>query len=94
MFTADDRVRELIATPEDAARLGADALAVAIGVRGPYEGSYLRWLTDSVAAAAEDRDAGSCAYLSRDYSGDVPVIRFVPEEIAWAVRCGVETGVT
>jgi len=37
MFTADDRVRELIATPEDAARLGADALAVAIGVRGPYE---------------------------------------------------------
>src|SRR5215203_3035230 len=53
MFTADDRVRELIATPEDAARLGADALAVAIGVRGPYEGSYLRWLTDSVAAAAK-----------------------------------------
>jgi len=28
-----------------------------------------------------------------DYSGEVPVIRFVPEEIAWAVRCGVETGV-
>ena len=29
----------------------------------------------------------------RDYSSGVPVIRFVPEEIAWAVRCGVETGV-
>ena len=34
MFTADDRVRELIATPEDAVRLGADALAVAIWGQG------------------------------------------------------------
>ena len=93
MFTADDRVRELIATPEDAARLGADALAVAIGVRGPYEGSYLRWLTDSVAAAAKIEMPVIAHIYPRDYSGDVPVIRFVPEEIAWAVRCGVETGV-
>jgi len=29
----------------------------------------------------------------RNYSAEVPVIRFTPEEIAWAVRCGVETGV-
>lgn len=93
MFTADDRVRELIATPEDAVRLGADALAVAIGVRGPYEGSYLRWLTDSVAAAAKVEMPVVAHIYPRDYSGDVPVIRFVPEEIAWAVRCGVETGV-
>jgi len=93
MFTADDRVRELIATPDDAARLGADALAVAIGVRGPYEGSYLRWLTDSVAAAAKIEMPVVAHIYPRDYSGEVPVIRFVPEEIAWAVRCGVETGV-
>jgi fructose-bisphosphate aldolase, class I len=93
MFTADDRVRELIATPEDAARLGADALAVAIGVRGPYEGSYLRWLTDSVAAAAKLEMPVVAHIYPRDYSSEVPVIRFVPEEIAWAVRCGVETGV-
>jgi class I fructose-bisphosphate aldolase len=93
MFTADDRVRELIATPEEAARLGADALAVAIGVRGPYEGSYLRWLTDSVAAAAKVEMPVVAHIYPRDYSGEVPVIRFVPDEIAWAVRCGVETGV-
>ena len=46
-FTADDRIRELIATPEDAVRYGADALAVAIPVRGATEGGYIRWLTDS-----------------------------------------------
>lgn len=33
-FTPDDRISELIATPEDAVRAGADALAVAIPVRG------------------------------------------------------------
>jgi fructose-bisphosphate aldolase, class I len=92
MFTADDRVRELIATPEDAARLGADGLAVAIGVRGPYEGSYLRWLTDSVAAAAKIEMPVIAHIYPRDYSGDVPIIRFIPDEIAWAVRCGIETG--
>ena len=50
-FTADDRIQELVGTPEDAVRLGADALAVAIPVRGASEGTYLRWLTDSVRAA-------------------------------------------
>ena len=86
MFTADDRVRELIATPEEAARLGADALAVAIGVRGPYEGNYLRWLSDSVAAAAKVEMPVVAHIYPRDYSGEVPVIRFVPDEIAWAFR--------
>ena len=38
-FTPDDRIRQLIATPEDAVRYGADALAVAIPVRGEYRGS-------------------------------------------------------
>ncbi|OWK22525.1 hypothetical protein AJ88_10830 [Mesorhizobium amorphae CCBAU 01583] len=51
-FTPDDRISELIATPEDAVRAGADALAVAIPVRGATEGKYIRWLTDSVNAAA------------------------------------------
>jgi fructose-bisphosphate aldolase, class I len=52
MFTPDDRVRELVTTPEDAVRMGADALAVAIPVRRATEGSYLRWLIDTVRAAA------------------------------------------
>jgi class I fructose-bisphosphate aldolase len=33
-FTVDDRISELLARPIDAIRLGADALAVAIPVRG------------------------------------------------------------
>ena len=32
-WTPDDRIRDRLATPADAVRLGADALAVAIGVR-------------------------------------------------------------
>src|SRR5881397_2463307 len=34
-FTADDSVIENVARPEEVLRLGADAIAVAIGVRGP-----------------------------------------------------------
>jgi class I fructose-bisphosphate aldolase len=89
-FTADDRIHELVGTPEDAVRLGADALAVAIPVRGDSEGSYLRWLTDSVRAAAP-LEIPIVAHIyprNRDKQ-----IIFTPEEIAWAVRCGIETGV-
>jgi fructose-bisphosphate aldolase, class I len=46
-----------------------------------------------VAAAAKIEMPVIAHIYPRDYSGDVPVIRFVPEEIAWAVRCGIETGV-
>ena len=90
MFTPDDRVQQLIATPEDAARLGADALAVAIPVRGSSEGTYLRWLTDSVRAAA----ALEVPVIAHIYPRDTDQkIVFNPEQIAWAVRCGIETGV-
>jgi class I fructose-bisphosphate aldolase len=90
LFTPDDRVHELIATPEDAARLGADALAVAIPVRGSTEGTYLRWLTDSVRAAAPLEIPVVAHIYPRDAEKK---IIFTPEEIAWAVRCGIETGV-
>lgn len=89
-FTADDRVHELIGTPEDAVRLGADALAVAIPVRGDTEGSYLRWLTDSVRAAAPLEIPIVAHIYPRNREKQ---IIFTPEEIAWAVRCGIETGV-
>jgi fructose-bisphosphate aldolase, class I len=46
-----------------------------------------------VAAAAKVEMPVVAHIYPRDYSGEVPVIRFVPDEIAWAVRCGVETGV-
>ncbi|WP_211361778.1 hypothetical protein [Pseudonocardia cypriaca] len=92
MFTPDDRVRELTATPEDAARLGADALAVAIGVRGEHEGAYLRWLSDTVRRAALLEMPVVAHIYPRDYTDGTKIV-FNPEEIAWAVRCGLETGV-
>ena len=89
-FTPDDRVQQLIATPEDAVRLGADALAVAIPVRGASEGTYLRWLTDSVRAAAPLEMPVVAHIYPR--TADNKIV-FDPEGIAWAVRCGIETGV-
>jgi fructose-bisphosphate aldolase, class I len=41
-FTADDRVIEAMTNPEECVRLGADAIAVAIGIFGPGEGKFLR----------------------------------------------------
>lgn len=92
MFTVDDRVRELIATPRDAVRHGADALAVAIPVRGETEGSYLRWLTDTVREAAALEVPIVAHIYPRHFDGGAKIV-FNPEEIAFAVRCGIETGV-
>lgn len=91
-FTPDDRVSEIIATVEDAVRLGADAIAMAVPVRGPTEGRYLRWLNDTVRAAAPFGLPVVAHIYPRDYS-DEPRIVFYPDEIAWAVRCGIECGV-
>lgn len=92
-FTADDRVSELTATPDVAVRLGADALAVSVGVRGPSEGRYAKWLTDSVQAAAVVGIPVVAHIYPRNYDGAEPVIEFTPEQIAYAVRFGLETGV-
>jgi class I fructose-bisphosphate aldolase len=91
-FTPDDRIRQLIATPEDAVRHGADALAVAIPVRGLTEGDYIRWLTDSVAAAARYEMPVVAHIYPRDFSNGTKIV-FTPDEIAYAVRIGFETGV-
>lgn len=93
-FTPDDRIRQLIATPEDAVRYGADALAVAIPVRGDTEGEYIRWLTDTVNAAARCEMPVIAHVYPRDFSeaGGGRIV-FTPDEIAYAVRIGFETGV-
>lgn len=91
-FTPDDRIRQLIATPEDAVRYGADALAVAIPVRGATEGEYIRWLTDSVRDAARFEMPIIAHIYPRDYSKGGQIV-FTPDEIAYAVRIGIETGV-
>ena len=93
-FTADDRIRQLIATPEDAVRYGADALAVAIPVRGDTEGEYIRWLTDTVNAAARfEMPVIAHVYPARLLRGGGGKIVFTPDQIAYAVRIGFETGV-
>lgn len=91
-FTADDRIHELITTPEDAIRLGADALAVAIPLGGNLEGKYIRWLTDSVRDAHRFSIPVVAHIYPRDFSAE-PTIVFTPEGIAYAVRVGIETGV-
>jgi class I fructose-bisphosphate aldolase len=91
-FTVDDRVREIVATPEDAVRLGADALALAIPVRGDTEGRYLRMVADAVREAARFEMPTVAHIYPRSFDGG-PHIEFVPDQIAWAVRCGIELGV-
>ena len=91
-FTPDDRIRQLIATPEDAVRMGADALAVAIPLGGEHEGNYIRWLTDSVRDAERFGMPVVAHIYPRDFS-DEPKIVFTPDLIAYAVRIGIETGV-
>lgn len=91
-FTPDDRVAQLMSRPKDALRLGADAIAVAIPVNGPSEGRYLQWLLDTVREAAEYELPVVAHIYPRDFT-EGPRIVFSAEGIAWAVRCGIETGV-
>jgi class I fructose-bisphosphate aldolase len=48
-FTPDDRVIETMTDPEECVRLGADAIAIAIGIFGPNEGKFLRFFADYAA---------------------------------------------
>ena len=86
----DDTAREQIAEPLDAVRLGADGFAVAAFVRGGTEAAYLRTVADCVRQAAAFEMPVICHIYPRDPSGK---ISFLPEDIAWAVRCAVEVGV-
>jgi class I fructose-bisphosphate aldolase len=90
-FTADDAIIEMVARPAEVLRLGADAIAVAIGVRGPNEGKYLKILTHMV----EEADGLGLPVIAHIYPRDfsrAPTIVHDAENIAWAVRCGIECG--
>ncbi|MHB1037641.1 MAG: class I fructose-bisphosphate aldolase [Pirellulales bacterium] len=86
----DDTAREMVATPEDAVRLGADGFAIAAFVRGATEASYLRMVADCVREAARFEMPVICHIYPRDPR--TGKIVFAPEEIAWAVRCALEVG--
>ena len=90
-FTPDDALFEHICRPEEALRLGADAVAVAIGVRGPNEGKYLKFLTNAVEEASRISMPIIEHIYPRDFSG-TPKIVHDPENIYWALRCGLECG--
>ena len=90
-FSADDAVFEKIARPHEALRLGADAIAVAIGVCGPNEGKYIKFLSDAVEEADPLGLPVMAHIYPRDFSG-APRIVHDPERILWAVRCGLECG--
>ena len=90
-FTADDAMIENVTTPEEALRLGADAIAVSLGVRGPNEGKFLKILSQMV----EEADRIGLPVMShiypRDFSKGSTIVHD-PENILWAVRCGIEFG--
>ncbi|MCC7446017.1 MAG: aldolase [Anaerolineae bacterium] len=89
----DDTAYEALATPEDAVRMGADAFAVAAYVRGEREAEYLHRVANVVHQAARFEMPVIVHIYPRDFSSGTGRISFAPEDIAWAVRCAVETGV-
>ncbi len=90
----DDTADEHIAEPEDAVRLGADAFATCAFVRGATEAAHLRRIADFVRQASVWDIPVILHTYPRRYASDGKVsISFAPEDIAWAVRCGIEVGV-
>lgn len=91
LIRPDDLSLEFVATPEDAIRLGADAIAIAAYVRGNTEGKYLRAVADCVRDAARYDLPVICHIYPRRYT-DTVEISYTPEDIAWAAHCAVEVG--
>ena len=90
-FTADDAMIENVARPEEVLRLGADAIAVSLGVRGPNEGKFLKILCQMVEEADRIGLPVVAHIYPRDFSKGAAIVHD-PENIMWAVRCGVECG--
>jgi class I fructose-bisphosphate aldolase len=88
----DDSACALLATPEDAVRLGADAFAISIFVRGATEADHLRLVADAVRQAAQFEMPVICHVYPRDFSGGVAKVSYAPDDIAWAVHCAYEAG--
>ena len=87
----DDSACEQLAEPVDAVRLGADAFAIAVFVRGATEATHLATLAKAVRQAGRYEMPVVCHVYPRTFR-DGPAISFDPEDIAWAMRCAVEAG--
>ncbi len=90
-FTADDAVIECLTNPEEVLALGADAIAVSLGVRGPNEGKFLKILADMVCQADKINLPVIAHIYPRDFS-KTPTVVYDHDNIMWAVRCGIECG--
>jgi len=89
----DDTADELLAFPDDAVRIGADAFATCCFVRGATEAAHIRRVAD-VVRQAETWDMPVILHVyPRTFGPDKVDISFTPEDIAWAVRCAIEVGV-
>ena len=89
----DDTADDSLAVPEDAVRLGADAFAVVAFVRGKTEAAHLRRVADFVRQAeAWDMPVVVHSYARKFSSSGEVEVSTEPEEVAWAVRCGIEVG--
>jgi class I fructose-bisphosphate aldolase len=89
--TPDDRITETLGSVEAVVRLGADAVAMGINVNGNREGYYLRVLSDTVTKA-ERFGLPVIAHIYPRAFDDPAVIVADSDNIAWAVRCGIECG--
>jgi len=91
-FTVDERILEMLTDPEECVRSGADAIAIAIGVRGANEGKFIKHLAAGVTAAAKyDLPVISHIY-PREFGPNGARILHDADNIAWAVRVGIECG--
>lgn len=96
----DDTACEVVAHADEAIRLGADAIATAAFIRGRSEAEHLRLVADTVREA-EPYDLPVILHIyprrfTEDASGQGfaagAAISLAPEDIDWAVHCGLEVG--
>jgi len=88
----DDTCHELLTSPEDAVRLGADAIAVAGFVRGATEGRFMKTVARVVRDVAPYEMPVMAHMYPRRFDGNEVAISFDPEDVAWAARCALECG--
>jgi class I fructose-bisphosphate aldolase len=89
----DDSGDEIILTPEDAVRMGADGFAVAAFVRGKTEIQNLKKIAACVRIGERWEMPVFVHIYPRQFRDGGVSISFEPEDIAWAARCAVECGV-
>ncbi len=91
--SVDDVAGQQLLTPEEAIRLGADAIAVATFVRGPTEAEHLRIAADYVREASRFELPVICHIYPRVFTENGVENSYTPEDIAWAAHCAFEIGV-